>query len=106
MARAGPCALKYAGRGLARLCVLAAYFVAESALLMGESGPAVLNAANEVAVGAFLSGKLPFVEIVPTVRETLRAHTPTSLSSLDDALSWDLWGRETATERLSSFDNG
>ena len=80
--------------------------LAKEALVMGESGPAVLNAANEVAVGAFLNGDLPFVEIVPTVRETLRAHKPANLSSLDDALSWDQWGRETATERLLSLDKG
>lgn len=71
---------------------------------MGDSGPVVLNAANEVAVHAFLDGKLPFVQILPTVRETLNAHGPTELTSLQDALKWNSWGREAASKRPLTLD--
>jgi len=44
--------------------------VAREALEEGGSAPAVLNAANEIAVEAFLGGKIPFARIVPVVVET------------------------------------
>jgi 1-deoxy-D-xylulose-5-phosphate reductoisomerase len=71
---------------------------------MAESGPVVLNAANEVAVHAFLDGKLPFVQILPTVRETLNALEPTELASLHDALKWNSWGRKAASKRPLTLD--
>lgn len=74
--------------------------LAREALAMGESAPAVLNAANEVAVSAFLAGSLPFTSIVPTVRRVLERHTPEVIRTLDDALAWDAWGRERAAELL------
>ena len=76
--------------------------LAREALNLGDSGPAVLNAANEVAVYAFLEGRLPFVQIVPLVAQVLRSHRPAALSSLEDALSWDRRGREQAEEILAA----
>ena len=67
---------------------------------MGDSAPAVLNAANEVAVGAFLAGDLPFISIVPIVRKVLDGHTPAPVGTLEEALAWDAWGRERAAEAL------
>ncbi|MDO7869223.1 1-deoxy-D-xylulose-5-phosphate reductoisomerase [Nocardioides jiangxiensis] len=64
----------------------------------GSTAPAVYNAANEVAVDAFLSGRLPFVDIVPTVARVLTAHDVPSKSALtvDDVLAADAWARTTA----------
>ena len=76
--------------------------LARGALQAGESAPAVLNAANEVAVAAFLAGRAPFPAIVETVEKVLAAHRPAALASLDDALAWDAWGRERAAEVLGS----
>jgi 1-deoxy-D-xylulose-5-phosphate reductoisomerase len=79
--------------------------LAREALGMGDSGPAVLNAANEVAVHAFLEDRIPFVRIVPLVTEVLRSHSPTSVDTLEDALVWDQWGRARAGEFLSAEES-
>ena len=76
--------------------------LAREALAMGDSGPAVLNAANEIAVHAFLEERVAFVRIVPLVREVLRSHEPAAVSSLEEALAWDRWGRDKAKELLGS----
>ncbi len=73
---------------------------AREALAAGASAPAVLNAANEVAVQSFLDGRLRFPEIVATVRRTLDLHQATAVDSLDEALHWDRWGRERAIELI------
>ncbi len=74
--------------------------LARRALEAGESAPAVLNAANEVAVEAFLAGRAAFTAIVPTVERVLAAHRPVALGSLEDALEWDAWARRQAREAL------
>ena len=76
--------------------------LAREALAMGDSGPAVLNAANEIAVHAFLEERIAFVRIVPLVQEVLRSHQPETVTSLEGALAWDRWGRDRALELLSS----
>jgi 1-deoxy-D-xylulose-5-phosphate reductoisomerase len=74
--------------------------LAREALGMGDSGPAVLNAANEVAVHAFLEERIPFVRIVPLVTEVLRSHQPATVDTLEEAVAWDRWGRQKAEELL------
>jgi 1-deoxy-D-xylulose-5-phosphate reductoisomerase len=54
----------------------------------------VVNAANEAAVGAFLSGKLQFNEIVPACRRVLDAHTFEPAPSLSRLFELDRWARE------------
>ncbi|MDQ2960966.1 MAG: 1-deoxy-D-xylulose-5-phosphate reductoisomerase, partial [Candidatus Dormibacteraeota bacterium] len=69
----------------------------------GESGgvaAAALNAANEVAVAAFLTGGLRFDAIVPLVAETVDRAPTVRMPSLDDVLEADAWARRFATERL------
>lgn len=66
----------------------------------GESMPAVMNAANEVAVEAFLLGKIRFTEIVPLIEKTMNSHQPQSLKSIDEVLSADVWSREKTRELL------
>ena len=74
--------------------------LARSTLSMGDSAPAVLNAANEVAVDAFLEGRIPFPAIVSSTEKVLESHDPGPISSLEDALQYDAWGRRRARELL------
>ncbi|MEZ5331023.1 MAG: 1-deoxy-D-xylulose-5-phosphate reductoisomerase [Thermoanaerobaculia bacterium] len=74
--------------------------LARSALVAGESAPAVLNAANEEAVSAFLARRATFRSIVETVATVLDRHRPAAVASLEEALSWDDWGRRAARELL------
>src|SRR5229473_3252962 len=72
--------------------------LAYAACRAGGSMPAVLNAANEVAVERFLAGELPFTGIVDIVSRVLDRHAGrvAAISSVDDALAWDRWAREEA----------
>jgi 1-deoxy-D-xylulose-5-phosphate reductoisomerase len=62
----------------------------------GTSG-AVLNAANEAAVGAFLAGELHFTEIIPACRSVLESHNFESHPTLDQLIALDRWAREEVT---------
>jgi 1-deoxy-D-xylulose-5-phosphate reductoisomerase len=75
--------------------------LAEEAGRLGGTAPATLNAANEIAVEAFLSGKLSFTGIADLVEKTLEALPPSKLESLDDALEADKLARLTASGLFS-----
>jgi len=66
--------------------------VARDAAEAGGGRPAVLNAANEEAVNAFLAGEIPFSAIVPTVEDALASFTGGG-SSLEEILEADRWAR-------------
>ena len=68
------------------------------ALRIGGSMPAVLNAANEIAVQAFLNRQIGFLSIAETIQRTMAAHTPTDICSVDDALQADSWARGQAAQ--------
>jgi 1-deoxy-D-xylulose-5-phosphate reductoisomerase len=70
----------------------------------GGTAPAVYNAANEVCVEAFRSGRLAFVEIVPTVAAVVARHDVPSEETLtvDDVLAADAWARDAAAELIGS----
>ncbi|TQK70546.1 MULTISPECIES: 1-deoxy-D-xylulose-5-phosphate reductoisomerase [unclassified Nocardioides] len=70
----------------------------------GSTAPAVYNAANEVAVEAFRTGRLGFPGIVDVVASALAAHDVPSKGqlSLDDVLGADAWAREAATQLIDS----
>jgi 1-deoxy-D-xylulose-5-phosphate reductoisomerase len=70
--------------------------LAEAALADGGCRPCVLNAANEVAVAAFLEGRLPFLAIADVVGETLAALRPNCPQSLADVDEADAAARERA----------
>jgi 1-deoxy-D-xylulose-5-phosphate reductoisomerase len=72
--------------------------LAYRAISAGESMPAVMNAANEIAVAEFLEGRIGFTRIAETIERTMDAHTPHQLRSIDEVLKADLWGRESARE--------
>jgi 1-deoxy-D-xylulose-5-phosphate reductoisomerase len=73
------------------------------ALTAGREGgtfPAVLNAANEVAVDAFLSGRCRFTDIDRVVEAVMALHTPERLESIDQVEAVDLWARDAARDAL------
>ncbi len=59
--------------------------------------PAVLNAANEVAVAAFLSGRIGFREIHRIIDRTMQRHQTTHAKNVDDVIDVDRWAREVAS---------
>jgi 1-deoxy-D-xylulose-5-phosphate reductoisomerase len=77
--------------------------VARQALAAGESAPAVWNGANEIAVHAFLAGRISFPSIVEVSRRVLDAHRPGAVAHLDEALEWDGWGRREAERVIAAL---
>ncbi len=67
----------------------------------GGTMPAVLNAANEVAVAAFLAGGLKFQDIPRIVARTMAAHGAEAMESLDQVLAVNRWARDFAQGLLS-----
>jgi len=63
---------------------------------VGGTLPAVLNAANEIAVEAFVNRKINFPQITETVRRTMDAHQVVPHPTLDQILAADAWAREEA----------
>lgn len=75
--------------------------LAFEALKAGKTYPAVLNAANEIAVAAFLDKKIRFTEIAEMVDKTMQLHTPYTPVELDDYLQADRWARDTAKQFIA-----
>ncbi|MEA2509608.1 MAG: 1-deoxy-D-xylulose-5-phosphate reductoisomerase [Actinomycetota bacterium] len=65
-----------------------------------RSYPAVLNAANEVAVHSFLERRISFDEIPRVVESVLEAHAPVDVGELDAVLAVDAWARRRAQEAI------
>ena len=78
--------------------------LAFDSLAAGESMPAVLNAANEVAVEAFLAGGIRFVDIPAAIERTMAFHQPHSLGTIEEVLMVDLWARNKTRELLKIRD--
>ncbi|MBQ6059075.1 MAG: 1-deoxy-D-xylulose-5-phosphate reductoisomerase [Clostridia bacterium] len=76
----------------------------ERAFSQGGIAPAVLNAANEVAVGAFLKGKLPFLGIETLCRELLDESEHVEQPSLEDILEADRSARVRAAAHMEERD--
>ena len=77
--------------------------VAREALQSGGNAPTILNAANEVAVGAFLEGRIRFLDIVPVVEGTLGNVPNAPLGSLTEVRAADAAGREAAARRVDAL---
>ncbi|HAX45932.1 MAG TPA: 1-deoxy-D-xylulose-5-phosphate reductoisomerase [Nitrospina sp.] len=75
--------------------------LAQEALETGQTMPAVLNAANEVAVQAFLDEAIPFKDIAETIRTTMHNHKCHAIDSLEDVQIADQWAREEAKKRIT-----
>ncbi|HLS88942.1 MAG TPA: 1-deoxy-D-xylulose-5-phosphate reductoisomerase [Sphingobacteriaceae bacterium] len=76
--------------------------LAYDAARAGGTMPAVLNAANEVAVEAFLGGKAGFLDIPRIVEAVMAAHRVGPAADLDGILAADRWAREYADQLLSA----
>jgi len=76
--------------------------LARQALRDGGMAPTVLNAANEVAVSAFLNRKIGFLDIARTVAETLARRPNVPMQSLDDVISVDADSRRLAREQIAA----
>jgi 1-deoxy-D-xylulose-5-phosphate reductoisomerase len=89
--------LDFAAPDPARFPALA---LARAALQEGGARPAILNAANEEAVAAFLSNGLNFLEIAAIVADTLARYDPAAPDSLEAVLAIDAEARRHAGERV------
>jgi len=67
----------------------------------GGISPAVFNAANEVAVAAFLEGKMPFGRISEIIERVLEDHTPAAATGLPVVREADRWARARARDYVS-----
>lgn len=77
--------------------------LARQAMQAGGTAPAILNAANEVAVAAFLAKKLPFIAISQLIDTVLTQLPMSSAHNLDTILHADQQARVLAQQQLSSF---
>ena len=75
--------------------------LAMDAMKIGETMPAVLNAANEVAVQAFLEEQIPYKEISEIIRMVMHNHRPVPLKEIQSILDADLWAREESTKIIA-----
>lgn len=66
----------------------------------GDSMPAVMNAANEIAVEAFLAGRIGFTAIAQAIERVMDLHAPHALGCIEEVLEADRWGRSTAGKVL------
>ncbi len=67
----------------------------------GGTYPAVLCAADEVAVGLFLDGRILFTDIASSIERTLEQHQPVSEPGLEEIEAADAWARETLLKTVS-----
>ncbi len=76
--------------------------LARSAMEVDGGCPAILNAANEIAVAAFLDGRVGFCDIAVIVERALGRYQPAAPQSIEDVLTIDAQARRVATELLES----
>jgi len=69
----------------------------------GGTSPVVLSTADEVAVDAFLNGRISFAEIVNIIGEAIEKHEVKSIESLDDIFLADEWTRSFLKKKLGNF---
>ena len=81
-------------------CLALAY----RALRAGGTVPVVLNAANEIAVEAFLDGKLGFTAIPRVIERTMNAHTAERVSTLQVVRAADTWARSHARDTARELE--
>jgi 1-deoxy-D-xylulose-5-phosphate reductoisomerase len=79
-----------------------AFDLALQAGIAGGTAPCVLNAADEVAVAAFLEGAIPLGGVPDCIARVLERHTREPVESLEQLLGVDRWAREAAREAVSA----
>jgi 1-deoxy-D-xylulose-5-phosphate reductoisomerase len=77
--------------------------LAKAALREGGAKPAILNAANEVAVASFLDRRLAFLDIARIARDTLDSYDPPPPASLDEVLEVDGEARRRALDIIGKY---
>ncbi len=82
-------------------CLGLAYRAAET----GGTMPAVLNGANEIAVAAFLDGRIGFMDICRTIRGVMDRHEAVPDPAIDRILEADRWARREAEEMVKGTGN-
>jgi 1-deoxy-D-xylulose-5-phosphate reductoisomerase len=75
--------------------------LAYQALAIGGNMPAILNAANEIAVASFLDGQMPFTAIPSMIEQVMQTISHKEISTLEDVLEADNLAREIAREWLT-----
>ena len=75
--------------------------LAKQAFAAGGTMPAVLNAANEVAVDAFLQEQIPFNDIPILIARVMSEHHPVAADDIETILSADAWARSLARETIA-----
>ncbi len=80
-------------------CLALAFAACEA----GRTFPAVLNAANEVAVAAFLENSLPFIKIPQIIEKTMEHHVVVIDPTLSDILEADQWARKQAEDLITAL---
>ncbi|MFP6637039.1 MAG: 1-deoxy-D-xylulose-5-phosphate reductoisomerase [Nitrospinaceae bacterium] len=75
--------------------------LAMDAIEVGQTIPAVLNAANEIAVRAFLDRLITYKDISEIIRMVMYNHRPVPLQEMQDVLDADLWAREETTKFIT-----
>lgn len=80
--------------------------LAQQAAAVGGSSPAVLNAANEIAVAAFLNGQLHFTGIPALIEAVLATHASVPVTSLEHVIELDRWARKQAEQLLRTNSSG
>jgi 1-deoxy-D-xylulose-5-phosphate reductoisomerase len=76
--------------------------LAFESLKKGGTMPAVLNAANEVAVNAFLNSEISFNGIPETIKKTMDSHDAGNIKEISDILKADKWAREYARKIMQN----
>ncbi len=77
---------------------------AYEAIKAGGTMPCVLNASNEVAVNAFLQGRIGFNGISSVVRKTIDSHKSSPVATLEDIMEADRWSRESAEKCIKESE--
>jgi 1-deoxy-D-xylulose-5-phosphate reductoisomerase len=77
--------------------------LAKNAFERGGIFPAVLNAANEIAVAAFLAEQISFLAIPELIEKVIQACPEQDVTCLEDVLAADRWARELANTLLPSY---
>lgn len=80
-------------------CLALAYAACET----GRTLPAVLNAANEVAVAAFLENSISFIKIPEVIEKTMEHHAVVTDPTLSDILEADRWARKQAKDLIKAL---
>jgi len=77
--------------------------LAYESLRAGGTAPSILNAANEIAVAAFLDGRLAFLRMTDVLEETLQSTASAEVRTLEDVLAADRRARQHATQIVERF---